>query len=53
MVVELELALIKRKQSRPFRHKSIISMQEKYETGVAYRLALCHGHAELNMFSSA
>ena len=30
MVVELELALIERKQSRRFRHKSII-MQESYE----------------------
>ena len=29
MVVELELALIERKQSRQFRHKSII-MQESY-----------------------
>ena len=32
MVVELELALIEKKQSRRFRHKSIIkTMQESYE----------------------
>ena len=31
MVVELELAPIERKQSRRFRHKSIIIMQESYE----------------------
>ena len=31
MVVELELALIERKQSRLFQHISIIYMQESYE----------------------
>ena len=48
MVVELELALIERKQSRRFRHKSIIyNMLESYE-----RVRKCDkvkGHVELKI----
>ena len=48
-VVELELALIERKQSRRFRHNSII-MSEIYErVRVGWHCAKVKGHAELKI----
>ena len=47
MVVELEFALIKGKQSRRFRHKSIIIMQESW--GRVRKCAKVKGHVELKI----
>ena len=48
-VVELQLALIERKQSRRFRHNSII-MPERYErVRVGWHCAKVKGHAELKI----
>ena len=47
MVVELGLALIERKESCRFRHKSIIIMQESYER--VQKCAKVKGHVELKI----
>ena len=47
MVVELELALIERKQARWFRHKSIIIMQDRYE--MVQKCAMVKGRVELKI----
>ena len=47
MVAELELALIERKQSRRFRNKFIIIMQERY--GRVRKCAKVKGRVELNI----
>ena len=47
LVVELELALIERKQSRRFRHNSMPKIYERVHVG--WHCAKVKGHAELNI----
>ena len=50
VVVELELALIERKQYRRFRHNSICHMPERYErVRIGWHCAKVKGHAELKI----
>ena len=50
MVVELELALMERKQSRRFRHKSIICKKLSYER--VRKFAKVKGRVELKIYKT-
>ena len=49
LVVEFELALIERKQSRRFRHNSIICHKDTKGIRIGWHCAKVKGHAELKI----